>query len=162
MNTCTNRNVLQMLATLLLALSLPVLSPSGTSSTLAPEDSDGYVVVVSFSKNDAAPQTPVPVMHARRPTPAERYPAPGSNSNFFLYLRSTQRISFAPHTSIDVTFPQYLSPRVEFSIMLDLTETPVGPIVGSLHNNTLHFDLPAFTILPGTPVTAEIESRPPF
>lgn len=151
-----------MLATLLLTLTLPMLNPAGTTFTVPAEDSAGYVIVVSFAKNDAAPGTPVPSIHARVPTSAERYPSPGSNSNFFSYIRSAQRISFAAHSTIDVTFPEYLSPNVSFSIMLDLTEKPVGPIVGTLHGRTLHFDLPAFTLLPDTKVTAEIESLPPF
>jgi hypothetical protein len=50
-----------------------------------------------------------------------------------------------------------LDDTLKYRLSFNGGEDSVGPIVGSIFDNVLHFDLPGFTALPGKELMGEID-----
>lgn len=87
----------------------------------------------------------------RAPTRAE-FPGddPGADAFYFFSLAfggdtANARVIGA---TLDVWCPFVLDTRLRYTLMLAGGGVAIGPIVGTLHDNTLHFELPSFTATP--------------
>lgn len=121
----------------------------------------GYEMVLHPAANDAA-RLATFTTRLRAPTEAESWVTRGGNSYFFFSatVQSTQPIHVQAGTRIDVWFPFVLKPDKKYSLTIGYTDAPVGPVEGTLKDNTLHFVLPAFSVKPGAHLMGEIEGNP--
>jgi hypothetical protein len=98
----------------------------------------------------------------RAPTEAESWAnQPSGNSYFFFSgtVQSPQPVHVQAGTKIDVWFPFVLDTSLKYSLTIGGNGfTAIGPVDGTLADNTLHFVLPAFTVAPGVELMGEIES----
>ena len=96
----------------------------------------------------------------RAPTRAEFLGNPGSDSVYFFSFNiggdAAVRVTEA---ALDVWCPFVLDPNVRYSLTLAGAGPVVGPLVGTLRDNTLHFDLPPFTATPGSSVMGQIDGH---
>ena len=122
---------------------------------------NGYLMNVAFANNDAYQKAMLDAS-LRPPTEAESWMARGGNSYFFFSsdVKSDAAIHIQPGTTIDVWFPFVLNPDKRYSLTIGHADAPIGPIDGTLKNNTLHFVLPAFALTPGAHLMGEIEGDP--
>jgi hypothetical protein len=98
----------------------------------------------------------------RAPTAAEFPPSPGANAVYFFSFEIGGTASATVHDgSLDVWCPFVLDPSQRYSLTIDYVTPAVGPIYGTLFDNRLHFDLPAFTIQPNASAMGEIDFLPP-
>ncbi len=94
----------------------------------------------------------------RAPTRAEFPGEPGADSvYFFSFELGGDMKARVTGATLDVWFPFVLDANVRYSLTLVGGETTIGPLVGTLHDNTLHFELPSFTATPGTSLMGEID-----
>ncbi len=86
----------------------------------------------------------------------------GGNSYFFFSadVISSQPIHVQAGTTINVWFPFVLHLDKKYSLTIGYTDVPIGPVDGTLKDNTLHFVLPAFSVKPGAHLMGEIEGNP--
>lgn len=122
-----------------------------------------YEATIAFAKTDVYPETGASLedLNGRAPTKAESWITPGGNSYFFFSgtVKAEQPVHVQAGTTLDVWFPFVLDPPIKYSLTIGGAGfTPIGPIDGTLSDNTLHFILPAFTAPPGVDVMGEIES----
>jgi hypothetical protein len=123
---------------------------------------DYYRVTLRFAPNDSSEVAKVTDFTTRGPTEAESWIARGGNSYFFFSatVQSPQPIHVRAGTTFDVWFPFVLDPSLTYSLTIGGAGfTPIGPIDGTLTDNTLHFVLPVFTAPPGVDMMGEIESN---
>lgn len=123
---------------------------------------DGYSVGVLFAQNDAASDAGIASFTTRAPTEAESWANPPSGNAYFFFsgiVHSTQLVHVQAGTVITVWFPFVLDPSVRYSLTIAAPKTlSLGPIEGTLKDNTLYFVLPAFTATPGDQLMGEIDS----
>jgi hypothetical protein len=123
---------------------------------------DGYVFGVKFGDNDAATNAAIVSFMTRAPTEAESWAnQPSGNSYFFFSgtVQSAQPVHVQAGTAIDVWFPFVLDPSLHYSLTVAAPNAmSLGPVEGTLKDNTLHFVLPAFTAPPGADLMGEIDS----
>jgi len=124
--------------------------------------SDHYRLTIFFGKMDAPPNAGLTHLRGRMPTEGESWMTRGGNSYFFFSadVKSTQPVHVHAGTTIDVWFPFVLHPEKKYSLTIGYTDVPIGPIEGTLKDNTLHFVLPAFSVKSGAHLMGEIEGDP--
>jgi hypothetical protein len=76
---------------------------------------------------------------------------------FNIYLKSSA-YGDVSRASMDVWFPFVLDRRHRYTISIACNGRPLGPIVGTLQNNSLHFDLPGFVIGTDAELTGQIDA----
>jgi hypothetical protein len=123
-----------------------------------------YEATITFAKTDVDPETDASLedFNGRAPTQAESWIAPGGNSYFFFSgtVKAEQTVHVQAGTTLDIWFPFVLDPSLTYSLTIGGAGfSPIGPIDGTLADNTLHFVLPAFTAPPGVDMMGEIESN---
>lgn len=125
----------------------------------------GYDITIHYAGNDAAKDASVASILARAPTRAEFLPnvappndygGPTDVAYFDVDVGGTKPISFSAGTSVDVWFPFVLDDRLRYDISFFAGGRSLGPYHGTLFDNVLHFELPAFTVVPGKGFQAEI------
>jgi hypothetical protein len=123
---------------------------------------DWYRLTLQFSTSDAGPNATIESFATRAPTEAESWENyPGGNSYFFFSgtVQSTQPVRVQAGTTLDVWFPFVLDTSQRYSLTIAAPHVmSLGPIDGTLKDNTLHFVLPAFTAPPDAELMGEIES----
>lgn len=123
---------------------------------------DGYRVAIRFATNDATDNAGIESFTSRAPTETESWVNyPSGNSYFFFSgtVQSTLPVHVQAGTTIDVWFPFVLDPSLRYSLTIAAPNVmSIGPVDGTLADNTLHFVLPAFTAVPGADLMGEIES----
>jgi len=79
---------------------------------------------------------------------------------YYMFLRrdALETIAFPAGSKIDVWFPYVLDPLRRYSLNVAFVAPEIGGLTGSLHNNTLHFELPAFALAPGRVAVAQIDA----
>ncbi len=126
----------------------------------------GYDFTVTYSPNDATPDARLTRFFARPPTQAEfapsHAPAPGWGGPdavcyFDLEAGGSKPIAFAAGTIVDVWFPFVLDDQLRYNLSFFSAGKSSGMIFGTIFDNTLHFMLPAFTLVPGQALMAEID-----
>jgi hypothetical protein len=138
----------------------PVLFGDGFGRPLWTTDG-GYRVGLHFAQSDSSNDAAITDFRTRIPTQAESWITPGGNSYFFFSgtVKSEQPVHVHAGTTLDVWFPFVLDDALRYSITLAAPHLmSIGPIDGTLKDNTLHFTLPAFTAPPGADLMGEIES----
>lgn len=130
-----------------------LLPPLGNGSTLV-RDEDGYVATVGPA---GAPYASA-AWFDRAPTDAEMVGG-GADGIYYLSLQlaAGRTAAFPAHATLDVWCPFFLDPELRYSLTIADVEPPVGPLDGTLRDNVLHFDLPAFTAPAGAEIQAEID-----
>ncbi len=136
----------------------PVISANGGRLTHLRSETSGYDVDLTYARNNALPGARLSSMRVRPPTPAEvlSYPSPprgagGTTGVLFLYfdLDSKAPVSFEKGSKFDVWVPWVMDDSLRYELELYEGPTVVGPIKASVFDNVLHFELPAFPLLPG-------------
>jgi hypothetical protein len=128
----------------------------------APAATGGYAVAGSLAAVDAPTGTAVS-FYGRAPTKTEMAPSPGADGFFFFHmdLGANAPVHVAGGSTIDVAFPSKLDPSYRYSMTLARTVPNVVDVPGTLHGNTLHFELPAFVVPANTRIIGEIDGDPP-
>lgn len=100
--------------------------------------------------------------HERAPTASEMAPSRGADAVYFFTLRAngSQKLSVGAGSTLDVWAPFVLDPHLRYTLTLALGDPTIGPLTGSLSDNTLHFVLPAFTAPPSVELMGEIDGDP--
>lgn len=124
-----------------------------------------YRMQAHFAPSDAAAGARFAIL-GRRPSENESwtYRTIGGYGNayffFSLTLQSPSTLHIGGGSTIDVHFPFALDPTYRYSITLANAQPVIGPIDGTLHENTLHFVLPAFAAAPNADLMGEIDGDP--
>jgi hypothetical protein len=123
---------------------------------------DGYELAVRFAMANAFSDSRFQAT-GRRPTRGESWVTPNNNGYFFfsMMLKSHAAIRVDAGTKLDVWFPFALDPSKTYSLTIAHATPIIGPINGTLSDNTLHFVLPAFGVAPGAELMGEIDGDPP-
>lgn len=144
----------------------PDLNVHESGGTLEPLRSatSGYALTFHYAPNTAPAGSAFQEIRVRPPTHAEflPYPTPfryvSDAVMFFDFgVGGTQPVSFQRGSALDVWFPFALDDALKYSITFSAGSTSVGPVTGSIFDNVLHFDLPAFTAAPGQTFMGEID-----
>lgn len=98
----------------------------------------------------------------RAPTVSEMPPSRGADAVYFFTLQSkaTQNVSVTAGSTLDVWAPFVLDPRLHYTLTLALGDPTIGPLEGTLSDNTMHFILPAFSAPPSVDLMGEIDGDP--
>lgn len=126
-------------------------------------DSDTYRAWIQLASSDAASDAAIADFRARKPTKAESWANPPSGNSYFFFsgtVQAKQPVRMQAGTTIDVWFPFVLDPSLRYSLTIAVPNAmSLGPVEGTLKDNTLHFVLPAFTASPGAELMGEIEGN---
>jgi hypothetical protein len=121
-----------------------------------------YNVRVRLAQNDGPQDAEIAHIQGRAPTEGESWANPPSGNSYFFFsgtVKSERTVHVQAGTTLDVWFPFVLDPSLKYSLTIGGAGfTPIGPIDGTLADNTLHFVLPAFTAPPAVDMMGEIES----
>jgi hypothetical protein len=116
-------------------------------------------VRLAFAPGNYGATSPVAEFHEREPTVGESTLTPHGDAFYYfdVALRGGALVTFTSGSRVDVWFPYVLDPALRYSLTLGFAQSPIGPIDGTLVNNTLTFELPAFSAQPGVMLMAEID-----
>ncbi len=92
---------------------------------------------------------------SRAPTDAEMS-VPGADAVFFFSTTVGTEPVAIPKTRLDVWCPFVLDPDARYSLAIT-GDTIVGPLDGTMANNVLHFEIPAFSAKAGTYLQGEVD-----
>ena len=146
----------------------PDLRVKSGGGTLHPERTTmyGYDLSFNFARNDAAQGVKFTQIYGRAPTPGEMLPNPpppkewGGSTDIFLFdlmLDGSKPVTFSPGTKVDVWFPFVLDDSLKYRISYYAAKKVSPTISGSIYDNVLHFELPAFTMAPADTLMADVE-----
>ena len=97
--------------------------------------------------------------HGRAPNDAEMS-GPGANSIFYLYANGGPAPLIAPASTLTIWCPFVLDTSVHYIIEFAGADGPLGPVRATLNDNTLTFELPAFTAPPNADLRGEVDYLP--
>ncbi|MGC2128623.1 MAG: hypothetical protein WA629_00880 [Candidatus Aquilonibacter sp.] len=121
-----------------------------------------YAATLTLAPADETDGTRVQDLQGRAPTEAESWAnQPSGNAYFFFSgtVQSPQPVHVQAGTTLDVWFPFVLDTSLRYSLTIAAPNAmSLGPVEGTLNDNTLHFVLPAFTAPPGAELMGEIDS----
>lgn len=135
----------------------------------APEaaQTGGYEIWLRYTRSNASPGARFSFVYGRAPTQAEFLPYPttypfSSESVFYydLTIGDPKPVTFEPGSVLSVWFPFVLDDRIRYDMYVDGADRPIGPITTRVFDNTLSFELPAFTVTPGKTLVGEIDGNP--
>lgn len=142
---------------------IPVSSGGGVALP-ARQTTSGYDITVKYANNNANAGANFARIYARAPTPAEFLPNPTpfrytSDALMFfdIIIDAPKPVSFQRGTSIDVWFPFNIDESLKYRMSIGGGQEPIGPVIGSVFDNVVHFELPGFTALPGKELMGEID-----
>lgn len=127
--------------------------------------STAYDLKISYARNDAQPAAVFDRVYMRAPTSAEFLPNPVPPKNwggptdigyFDIDVSGAKPIAFLAGTTVDVWSPFVLDDTLRYDLSFVSNDKAYGPIRGRLFDNVLHFQLPAFVIVPGNQLEAEL------
>lgn len=125
--------------------------------------SDGYYSVLKVPVTASpSPYALAPAILARAPTPTEMPPTPGANAYYFFTMVNGLSTVFVADqgTTLDVWCPFVLDPNLNYTLTMSFSTPTIGPLRGTLKDNTLHFVLPAFSADPHAEMMGEIDGNP--
>ncbi len=124
----------------------------------------GYQITIHFSQNNAAKTATITQIYGRAPTQTEMLPNPapprgfgGPTDVFYFDLGTSKPVAFASGTKVDIWFPFVLDDTLSYRLSYVMDNTFSQSIHGTIFDNVLHFELPAFTIVPPNTMQAEVE-----
>jgi len=97
--------------------------------------------------------------HGRAPTDAEMS-GPGANSIYYFYANAGPQPTKFPASTLTVWCPFVLDTDVHYIIEFAGADGRLGPIRATLNNNTLTFELPAFTAPANADLRGEVDYLP--
>lgn len=118
----------------------------------------GYDIWFKYIANDAPADSRITSLRARAPSPSEflAQSAPFANGTYgtgvvFLYIDSDAKIpvNFKAGAFLNIWAPWALDDSLRYELEFYTGKTEVGPVKAAVHDNVLHFDLPAFSLPPG-------------
>jgi len=135
----------------------PLFSPFTAEHGSYAQDSDGYVGFIRVP-GVAPPKFVASGWFDRAPTDGEMT-GPGANGIYYLSRQFApgESATYPAHATLDVWCPFLLDPELRYSLTIAGGTPFVGPLDGTLRDNILHFDLPAFTAPAGVELQAEID-----
>jgi len=97
--------------------------------------------------------------HGRAPSEGEMPPTPYMNGYYFFSLLTDAAapVNVKAGSTLDVWFPFVLDPNEHYALWLGFVDPEISAIPGTLRDNALHFELPAFTTRPGKTALGEID-----
>lgn len=125
----------------------------------------GFDFTMRYGRNDAPANARFTLIYVRPPTHAEFLPNPpppkdwggSTDVGFFDFdISGSQPVTFDAGTTVDIWFPFVLDDTLRYDVSLFTGDKALGPYRGTLFDNVLHFELPAFTVVPGKGFQAEI------
>lgn len=125
----------------------------------------GFDFTLRYGSNNAPANSRFTLIYVRPPTQAEFLPNPpppkdwggSTDVGFFDFdVSGTQPVTFNAGTAVDIWFPFVLDDTLRYDVSLFTGGKAYGPYHGTLFDNVLHFELPAFTVAPGKGFQAEI------
>lgn len=123
---------------------------------------DAYFATVMLSNNDGDASSRITNILGRAPTEAEGWANPPSGNSYFYFsgtVEAAKPVHLQAGTMIEVWFPFVLDTSLRYSLTIAAPNVmSIGPVEGTLKDNTLHFVLPAFTATPDADLMGEIES----
>jgi hypothetical protein len=130
---------------------------------LETDNMGSYTMSAQFAPADASPDAGITHITGRAPTEAESWANPPSGNSYFFFsgtVQAAQPVHVQAGTTVDVWFPSVLDPSVRYSLTIGAPRVmSLGPVEGTLKDNTLHFVLPAFTATPGDELMGEIQGN---
>jgi len=140
----------------------------GIGTRLDPPSSStaGYKLDVVLSQNDASKNTKFTRIYGRAPTQAEMLPNPapargwGGPTDVFYFdlaISGNKPVTFQPGTKLDIWFPFVLDDTLSYRVSWVMDGQFSKSIHGTVFDNVLHFELPAFSIAPPNELQAEVE-----
>lgn len=97
--------------------------------------------------------------HGRAPTDGEMS-GPGANSIFYFYASAGPQATKFPASTLIVWCPFVLDTEVHYIVEFAGADGPLGPVRATLKDNTLTFDLPAFTAPANADLRGEVDYLP--
>jgi hypothetical protein len=126
----------------------------------------GYLFSLQFARNNAAPGVAFTRVYGRAPTAGEILANPpppkeaGGSTDVFLFdldINGKTPVQFQPGSKVDIWFPFVLDDELHYKISYFAMGQVSPEIDGTLFDNVLHFDLPAFGMAPGNSLMADVE-----
>ena len=143
-----------------------IISAAGAAAGLPRSVTAGYILLVSYSANDASTGTRFARIYGRAPTAGEilSNPAPprglGGASDVFYFdleVSGTRPVTFTPGTKLDIWVPFVLDDTLSYRVSFVMDGQFSKSIHGTVFDNALHFELPQFGIAPPNTLQAEVE-----
>ncbi|HEV7180096.1 MAG TPA: hypothetical protein VGN11_09495, partial [Candidatus Baltobacteraceae bacterium] len=135
----------------------------GSDGTIARDSGDGYDAVIRIARTDA--KTPVPYRFSiRQPTQAEswnNYPGGNAWAYFVLDVHNDTPIAVQSGTTVDIWCPFVLDSDRTYTLTIAARHFSIAPSAAAVRANTLHMELPAFTIPPSEELFGEIDDNGP-
>lgn len=124
------------------------------------DDGGGYEAKLLLRYADASPSL-IAGFHGRAPTEAEMPPTPLMNGLYFFNLvtDATTPVNVQAASTLDVWFPFVLDPDDRYVLWLGFVDPDIEALPGTLKDNALHFELPAFATRPGKTALGEIDVK---
>lgn len=147
-------------------LNDPPLRTAGATLHAQPMETSGYDLWFGYARNDAAPGVRFTQIYGRAPTAGEMLPNPppprgwGGSTDIFLFdlaVGGSKPIAFQSGSTVDVWFPFVLDDSLRYRISYFAMGKVSPTIQGTVYDNVLHFQLPAFTMAPGDTLMADLE-----
>ncbi len=98
-------------------------------------------------------------VHGRAPDDAEMS-GPGANSIFYIYANGGPVALSAPKSTLSIWCPFVLDTGVHYIIEFSGADGRLGPIRATLNDNTLTFEIPAFTAPAKADLRGEVDYLP--
>lgn len=144
---------------------VPVSAAGGTAQ-ISRADTAGYDLLVAYSANNAPAGTRFARIYGRAPTAGEILPVPpplpgfGGASDVFYFdleLSGAKPVMFEQGTKVDIWIPFVLDDSLSYRVSFVMDGQFSKSIHGTVFDNVLHFELPAFSISPPNVLQAEVE-----
>jgi len=119
---------------------------------------DGYDFRISYAATDAPADAKITSLRVRAPSLSEMLDSSSPPANygystgvlfFYLDVATSKPISFQAGSSVDVWVPWVLDDSLRYEFQMIQGKTLVTAAKATVHDNVLHFDLPAFTAAGG-------------
>lgn len=141
------------------------VQPAGATVIARPGADFQFGFTMRYAPNDARGDARLALIYVRAPTSAEFLPFPAppkdwggsTDVGFFdVGVAGSKPVTFTPGTAVDIWFPFVLDDTLRYDVSYFTDGKSYGPYHGTLFDNVLHFELPAFTVTPDAPLQAEI------
>lgn len=129
-------------------------------------DTQGYLFSLQFARNNAMPGVTFTRVYGRAPTAGEILANPpppkeaGGSTDVFLFdlaVNGSKPVQFAAGSTLTIWFPFVLDDELRYKISYFAAGRVSPQIDGTLYDNVLHFDLPAFAMAPNDTLMADVE-----
>jgi hypothetical protein len=129
-------------------------------------ETQGYAFTLQFARNNAAPGVTFTRVYGRAPTAGEMLANPpppknaGGSTDVFLFdldIGGKTPVQFQPGSKLDIWFPFVLDDELRYKFSFFAMGHVSPEVDGTLFDNVLHFDLPAFAMAPGDTLMADVE-----